>query len=71
MCSCISRFKRLALVASAALCCSFEGVGCASAGVSPAACDGYAVLPADDLSREDLRWSEYLYDHLWRRAGGG
>lgn len=71
MCSCISRFKRLALVASAALCCSFEGVGCASAGVSPAACDGYAVLPADDLSREDLRWSEYLYDHLWRRAGDG
>lgn len=71
MCSCISRFKRLALVASAALCCSFEGVGCAPAGVSPAACDGYAVLPGDDLSREDLRWSEYLYDHLWRRSEGG
>ena len=71
MCSCISRFKRLAFVASAALCCSFEGVGCAPAGVSPAACDGYAVLPSDDLSREDLRWSEYLCDHLRRRADGG
>ena len=71
MCRCISRFKRTALVVSAALCCSFEGVGCAPAGVSPAACDGYAVLPGDDLSREDLRWAEYLYDHLWRRAEGG
>lgn len=71
MCSCISRFKRLAFVASAALCCSFEGGGCAPAGVSPAACDGYAVLPSDDLSREDLRWSEYLCDHLRRRADGG
>ena len=71
MCSCISRFRRLAFVASVALCCSFEGVGCAPAGVSPAACDGYAVLPSDDLSREDLRWSEYLCDHLRRRADGG
>lgn len=61
----------MALVVSALLCCSFEGVGCAPSDVPPAACDGYAVLPADDLSREDLRWSEYLCDHLWRRADGG
>ncbi len=66
----MSRFKRAAFVA-AVLCCSFRVVGCAPSELSPAECAGYAVLAADDSSRADLRWTEYLCDHLRRRTDGG
>lgn len=62
--------KRLPFGAFALLCMLVAGVGC-SADASPAGSDGYAVTAADDGAKGDLRWANYLRDHLRRRAGGG
>lgn len=71
MSSCISRSKRIPALLCATLCLLLIGAGCSAAGLSPADCAGYAVAPADDGSREDVRWADYLRDHLRRRADGG
>lgn len=67
----MSRFNLPVWTAAAALCCTVEGAGCATAERPPGECAGYAVVPADDRVREDLRWADYLCDHLRRRAEGG
>lgn len=54
----------------ALVCMLVAGVGC-SADASPAASAGYRVVPADDEAKGDVRWAEYLRDHLRPRAEGG
>ncbi len=71
MSSCISRSKRISALLCAALGLLLAGAGCSAAGLSPVDCEGYVVVPADDGSNGDVRWADYLRDHLRRRADGG
>ena len=71
MSSCISRSKRISALLCATLGLLLAGAGCSAAGLSPADCEGYVVVPADDGSNGDVRWADYLRDHLRRRADGG
>lgn len=66
-----SRSKGLPLAVAALLFGLWTGAGCSAADTSPAACEVYAVVPADDGAKGDLRWADYLRDHLGRRAEGG
>lgn len=72
MCSFTSRFRQGVVDLCAALCCTLCIAGCVRAETrAPADFDGYAVCAYDDTACGDVRWADYLADHLVRRARGG
>lgn len=65
--NCISVFKKaLFLAALFVLPCTMTN--CAT---RPASIDSYHILPQDADDPQDVRWSDYLYDHLKKRLSGG
>ena len=43
--------------------------GCDTSPTAGALGNDYTILPADDASEADKKWSQYLYEHLCRRGG--